>query len=291
MSVMGSDACGSYARRVRRARALARDPTTARDALRAFCASDASAVGAVATLATAGASGCGKTALVRRFFAESRRRRGCANADASEDRRATRTIGMDFGVMSCALERSDGDEDGGEARAPARARGRFFDPSGAAAHAACRAAAYRRADGVVYVLDQTLGDVDARAIERGLREIVDARRGETRGVVRVLFATRRRSGVDRIDAATTVDRRARKPRPTPRDDQFALLRDVKAACAAVLTTNPLDVAFVLVEPPRGASLARALDSLRHLTLVEVDARAGTGVVDAFHALFAVARRE
>jgi hypothetical protein len=59
----------------------------------------------------------------------------------------------------------------------------------------------------------------------------------------------------------------------------------------VLTTNPLDVAFVLVEPPRGASLARALDSLRHLTLVEVDARAGTGVVDAFHALFAVARRE
>ena len=195
---------------------------------------------------------------------------------------------MDFGVMSCALERSDGDEDGGEARAPARARGRFFDPSGAAAHAACRAAAYRRADGVVYVLDQTLGDVDARAIERGLREIVDARRGETRGVVRVLFATRRRSGVDRIDAATTVDRRARKPRPTPRDDPFALLRDVKAACAAVLTTNPLDVAFVLVEPPRGASLARALDSLRHLTLVEVDARAGTGVVDAFHALFAVA---
>jgi len=173
----------------------------------------------------------------------------------------------------------------------ARARGRFFDPSGAAAHAACRAAAYRRADGVVYVLDQTLGDVDARAIERGLREIVDARRGETRGVVRVLFATRRRSGVDRIDAATTVDRRARKPRPTPRDDPFALLRDVKAACAAVLTTNPLDVAFVLVEPPRGASLARALDSLRHLTLVEVDARAGTGVVDAFHALFAVARRE
>jgi hypothetical protein len=185
LSVMGSD----YARRVRRARALARDPTTARDALRAFCASDASAVGAVATLATAGASGCGKTALVRRFFAESRRRRGCANADASEDWRATRTIGMDFGVMSCALERSDGDEDGGEARAPARARGRFFDPSGAAAHAACRAAAYRRADGVVYVLDQTLGDVDARAIERGLREIVDARRGETRGVVRGLVAT------------------------------------------------------------------------------------------------------
>ena len=175
--------------------------------------------------------------------------------------------------------------------ARAGARGRFFDPSGAAAHAACRAAAYRRADGVVYVLDQTLGDVDARAIERGLREIVDARRGETRGVVRVLFATRRRSGVDRIDAATTVDRRARKPRPTPRDGPFALLRDVKAACAAVLTTNPLDVAFVLVEPPRGASLARALDSLRHLTLVEVDARAGTGVVDAFHALFAVARRE
>ena len=275
-----------YARRVRRARALARDPATARDALRAHCAADALERGAVATVATAGASGCGKTALVRRFFAESRRRREGARADASEDWRATRTIGMDFGVMTCALEGADGDEGGGEASASTRARGRFFDPSGAAAHAACRAAAYGRADGVVYVLDQTLGDVDARAIERGLREIVDARRGETRGVVRVLFATSRRSRVDRIDAATTVDRRARTARSTPRDDPFALLRDVRAACAAVLTTNPLDVAFVVVEPPRAASLARALDSLRRLTLVDVDASDGTGVVDAFHALFA-----
>lgn len=73
--------------------------------------------------------------------------------DVSEDWCVMWMIGMDFGVMLCVFECLDGDEDGGEVCASARARGRFFDSSGVAAYAVCCVVVYRCVDGVVYVFD------------------------------------------------------------------------------------------------------------------------------------------
>ena len=65
--VMGRD--DDFPGRVRDARARARDPTASSDALEAL-----EVEAAIATIATAGGRGCGKTALTRRCFAEFRRR-------------------------------------------------------------------------------------------------------------------------------------------------------------------------------------------------------------------------
>ena len=120
--VMGRD--DDFPGRVRDARARARDPTASSDALEAL-----EVEAAIATIATAGGRGCGKTALTRRCFAEFRRRDDGNAGVAPREWRATPTIGMDFGAMTCECT--------GENGARTRVRARFLDPSGAREHAAC----------------------------------------------------------------------------------------------------------------------------------------------------------
>jgi len=181
------------------------------------------------SFAIAGARGVGKTAFVRRFFSECRRSaRTVGQSDddhCADDRsswRSTPTIGMDYGAVTLA---------------PMHARGRFYDPSGAVAHAACRAEAFRVADAVVVVVDPDVrcadDDVDdARAIEETIDEIVRAREGASddddddddarvgRGVW-VAFARMRRSRPSRRDAdAGDVDGRVeREKSPDARLDR------------------------------------------------------------------------
>jgi len=148
------------------------------------------------SFAVAGARGVGKTALVRRFFSECRReartvsRSADADADADASWRSTPTIGMDYGAVTLA---------------PTNVRGRFYDPSGAVEHAACRAEAFRAADAVVVVVDPDARNVedDDGAIEETVDEIVRAREGASDDdsdddvprvrTVRVAFARARRS--------------------------------------------------------------------------------------------------
>jgi len=148
------------------------------------------------SFAVAGARGVGKTALVRRFFSECRReartvsRSADADADADASWRSTPTIGMDYGAVTLA---------------PTNVRGRFYDPSGAVEHAACRAEAFRAADAVVVVVDPDARNVedDDGAIEETVDEIVRAREVASDDdsdddvprvrTVRVAFARARRS--------------------------------------------------------------------------------------------------
>jgi len=154
------------------------------------------------SFAVAGARGVGKTALVRRFFSECRReartvsRSADADADADASWRSTPTIGMDYGAVTLA---------------PTNVRGRFYDPSGAVEHAACRAEAFRAADAVVVVVDPDARNVedDDGAIEETVDEIVRAREVASDDdsdddvprvrTVRVAFARARRSRPSRLD--------------------------------------------------------------------------------------------
>ena len=107
---------------------------------------------------------------------------------APREWRATPTIGMDFGAMTCECTGENGER--------TRVRARFLDPSGAREHAACRAEAYAAADAIVVVLDPARADASTESIETTLAEIANAR--ETRGdeanasaaaaSVRVVFA-------------------------------------------------------------------------------------------------------
>ena len=133
------------------------------------------------SLAIAGARGVGKTAFVRRFFSESRRT-VVGHTDDDDDRslssswRSTPTIGMDYGAVTLASPMTT----------TPRVRFRFYDPSGAVAHAACRAEAFRAAKAIVVVVDPDARrvdddnddeDDDDRAIEGMIDEIVRAREG------------------------------------------------------------------------------------------------------------------
>ena len=163
------------------------------------------------SFAVAGARGVGKTALVRRFFSECRReartvsRSADADADADASWRSTPTIGMDYGAVTLA---------------PTNVRGRFYDPSGAVEHAACRAEAFRAADAVVVVVDPDARNVedDDGAIEETVDEIVRAREGASDDdsdddvprvrTVRVAFARARRSRPSRrVDNEESSDAR------------------------------------------------------------------------------------
>ena len=153
------------------------------------------------SFAIAGARGVGKTAFVRRFFSESRRTVvGHTDDDDDDDRssswRSTPTIGMDYGAVTLAPPMTT----------TPRVRFRFYDPSGAVAHAACRAEAFRAAEAIVVVVDPDVqrvdDDDDARgAIEEMIDEIVRAREGASDdddedarvGGVWVAFARMRRS--------------------------------------------------------------------------------------------------
>lgn len=156
------------------------------------------------SFAIAGARGVGKTAFVRRFFSESRRT-VVGHTDDDDDRslssswRSTPTIGMDYGAVTLASPMTT----------TPRVRFRFYDPSGAVAHAACRAEAFRAAKAIVVVVDPDARrvdddnddeDDDDRAIEGMIDEIVRAREGASDddedarvGGVWVAFARMRRS--------------------------------------------------------------------------------------------------
>ena len=185
----------------------ARDPTRVTDLDDQFLQIHSAPPRSV-SFAIAGARGVGKTAFVRRFFSECRRgartvgrssdddddAAAAADDERSSSWRSTPTIGMDYGAVTLA---------------PMRARGRFYDPSGAVAHAACRAEAFRAADAVVFVVGDD--DDDARAaIEETIDEIIRAREGASDddddadadarvGGVRVAFARTRRSRPSRRD--------------------------------------------------------------------------------------------
>ena len=154
------------------------------------------------SFAIAGERGVGKTAFVRRFFSESRRTVvGHTDDDDDDDDRSsswrsTPTIGMDYGAVTLAPPMTT----------TPRVRFRFYDPSGAVAHAACRAEAFRAAEAIVVVVDPDArrvdDDDDARgAIEEMIDEIVRAREGASDdddedarvGGVWVAFARMRRS--------------------------------------------------------------------------------------------------
>ena len=263
--VMGRD--DDFPGRVRDARARARDPTASSDALEAL-----EVEAAIATIATAGGRGCGKTALTRRCFAEFRRRDDGNAGVAPREWRATPTIGMDFGAMTCECT--------GENGARTRVRARFLDPSGAREHAACRAEAYAAADAIVVVLDPARADASTESIETTLAEIANAR--ETRGdeanasaaaaSVRVVFARNLRAPPSR-----------RISRALPRDDDVTtdeLTARVFTAARAVLAREP--ASFRLLVParasrrvsaaarPRVENAAAAAAAADALALVDVD---------------------
>ena len=155
------------------------------------------------SFAVAGARGVGKTALVRRFFSECRReartvsRSADADADADASWRSTPTIGMDYGAVTLA---------------PTNVRGRFYDPSGAVEHAACRAEAFRAADAVVVVVDPDARNVedDDGAIEETVDEIVRARE--------VASDDESDDDVPRVRTVRVAFARARRSRPSRRVD-------------------------------------------------------------------------
>ena len=263
--VMGRD--DDFPGRVRDARARARDPTASSDALEAL-----EVEAAIATIATAGGRGCGKTALTRRCFAEFRRRDDGNAGVAPREWRATPTIGMDFGAMTCECT--------GENGSRTRVRARFLDPSGAREHAACRAEAYAAADAIVVVLDPARADASTESIETTLAEIANAR--ETRGdkanasdaaaSVRVVFARNLRAPPSR-----------RISRAPPRDVDVTtdeLTARVFTAARAVLAREP--ASFRLLVParasrrvsaaarPRVENAAAAAAAADALALVDVD---------------------
>ena len=263
--VMGRD--DDFPGRVRDARARARDPTASSDALEAL-----EVEAAIATIATAGGRGCGKTALTRRCFAEFRRRDDGNAGVAPREWRATPTIGMDFGAMTCECT--------GENGARTRVRARFLDPSGAREHAACRAEAYAAADAIVVVLDPARADASTESIETTLAEIANAR--ETRGDKanasdaaasdRVVFARNLRAPPSR-----------RISRAPPRDVDVTtdeLTARVFTAARAVLAREP--ASFRLLVParasrrvsaaarPRVENAAAAAAAADALALVDVD---------------------
>ena len=232
---MGRD--DDFPGRVRDARARARDPTASSDALEAL-----EVEAAIATIATAGGRGCGKTALTRRCFAEFRRRDDGNAGVAPREWQATPTIGMDFGVMTCECT--------GENGARTRVRARFLDPSGAREHAACRSEAYAAADAIVVVLDPARADASTESIETTLAEIANAR--ETRGdkanasdaaaSVRVVFARNLRAPPSR-----------RISRAPPHDVDVTtdeLTARVFTAARAVLAREP--ASFRLLVPARAS---------------------------------------
>ena len=232
---MGRD--DDFPGRVRDARARARDPTASSDALEAL-----EVEAAIAAIATAGGRGCGKTALTRRCFAEFRRRDDGNAGVAPREWRATPTIGMDFGAMTCECTGENGER--------TRVRARFLDPSGAREHAACRAEAYAAADAIVVVLDPARADASTESIETTLAEIANAR--ETRGdeasasdtaaSVRVVFARNLRAPPSR-----------RISRAPPRDVDVTtdeLTARVFTAARPVLAREP--ASFRLLVPARAS---------------------------------------
>lgn len=236
--IMGRD--DPFLGRVRAARARARDPTASSDALEDGAWRRDLEATAIATIATAGGTGCGKTALTRRCFAEFRRGDD-ASTPTPREWRATPTIGMDFGAMTCECVGANGKR--------RRVRARFLDPSGAREHAACRAEAYAAADAVVVVLDPARADASVESIEATLAEIAEARArcrdesnedaGACAGApVRVVFARNIRAPPSR--------RGARAP---PRDvTAVELTTRVTAAARAALARHP--TAFRLLVPAR-----------------------------------------
>ena len=250
----------SIGERVRRARALARDPTSsASDIEELLDRDDASPA---VTIAFAGASGCGKTALARSFFAESARRDGRERGDW----RAAPTIGTDFGA--CPITFEDETE-------PRRVRGRFLDPSGAVGHEACRSAAYADADGVVVVLDPTRGGADARTVETILREIADARasRAGPSAPAKILLALSARA------PSIVETTRLRAPSSAIEDAIARAMTSEISSAARRLARARADVLDVV---------ARAMPTVDSSSptphVIRVDAARGVGVRAVVHAL-------
>lgn len=262
--IMGRD--DPFLGHVRAARARARDPTATSDALEDDAWRRDLEATAIATIATAGGKGCGKTALTRRCFAEFRRGDD-ASAPTPREWRATPTIGMDFGAMTCECVGANGER--------RRVRARFLDPSGAREHAACRAEAYAAADAVVVVLDPARADASVESIEATLAEIADARATRhdepnedaaarrAAAPVRVVFARNLRAPPSR--------RGARAP---PRDvTALELTARVTAAARAALARHP--TAFRLLAPARvSASAERSAAERRDDVLALRDAELG-----------------
>ncbi|OUS45392.1 hypothetical protein BE221DRAFT_76898 [Ostreococcus tauri] len=253
----------SIGERVRRARALARDPTSrASDIEELLDRDDASPA---VTIAFAGASGCGKTALARSFFAESARRDGRERGDW----RAAPTIGIDFGA--CPITFEDETE-------PRRVRGRFLDPSGAVGYEACRSAAYADADGVVVVLDPTRGGADARTVETILREIADARasRAAPSAPAKILLALSARAPAPSIVETT------RRHEPSLAIDA-AIARAMTSEISTAALRLARSRADVLDVVARDASPTVDSSSLT-ARVIRVDAARGVGGRAVVHAL-------
>jgi len=255
-----NDAGSRHARVVRAARALARDPLATATALDALTGVERAS--AVSTVALAGASGCGKTALARRLFADLTDH---ANA-RSVDWRASPTIGIDFASIEIELDAVDG--------APrSRVRARVLDPSGARAHAPCRAAAYADADAVIAVFDPSHGGADATAIESVLREIADARARVARASpARVVLALSERSSVDVAPSRAIDGRHRERARARERDDDDDVATRVARAGRACGRRFDRHIALA-------SHRASSVDASSLVT--RVDASTGVGARDVF----------
>ena len=245
-------------------------------------------------IATAGAMSSGKTALIRRFFAEARSAASDGEASAVNDWRATPTVGMDFGTMRIEYDENDislaVDADDAELSQSSKAiRGCFFDPSGDEAHAPCRREAYRDADGVILVIDANRR-ASQTELESIIREIVSAPRTDEKNSdpIHVL--------VVRAKTRSAPSRAALRPTsasilPLQDDDsELALLRHRLQTLSNALANH---------KPPKGAHgeretpiqfIANPTSSgrspLADIAVIDTDAASGAGVTRAVRTLAA-----
>ena len=258
-------------------------------------------------IATAGVMSSGKTALIRRFFAEARAAASDCRDAVVDDWRATPTIGMDFGTMR--IEYCENDlivttDDGGTelSRSPKVVRGCFFDPSGADAHAPCRREAYRDADGVILVIDATRRGSQAE-LEFIIREIASAPRADEANSVPIhvlVVRAKTRSAPSRAalrsPSASTM--------PLQDDDsELALLRHRLHVISTTFAhrapphganrAGDIPIRFVpdasASSSSRDASSARA--PLADILVIDTDAASGAGVTRAVQTLTAHIARE